>query len=72
MTLKTCTAQQLIDRLAVFISAHGNLPVYVLDADTGWLMEIGLIFQDEDPIEDQPEHFAITTSYHQSPEGFIE
>lgn len=64
---RTCTASQLIERLKTLIAEHGDLHVYARDADTRYRLPIGLMFRAEQPEEDRPARFEITTDYHNRP-----
>lgn len=59
----TCTATQLIQRLQALVDAHGDGPIYVEDAETGWLLAVG--------VTGDREGFLLTSSYHQEPDGYI-
>jgi len=70
MALKrTCTASQLMARLQQFVAEYGDLPVYADDADTGWILPIGLRYSPAHDWDEQPERFEITTSYSDRPDG---
>lgn len=63
-------ASKLIAALQTLIEKHGDLPICVLDADTEWLLEIGLQYKPEDPYTQS--HIEITSDYHELPEGYVE
>ncbi len=64
---KTCTASQLIERLQSLIEKHGDLKVLLDDPDTGWNLEIGLVYGED--YDGMPERFEITGSYGSRPDG---
>lgn len=68
----TCTASQLVARLQALIAQHGDLPVYARDADTQWRLPIGLMFREEQPTQERPARFEITTEYHGRPRADFE
>jgi hypothetical protein len=69
---RTCTASQLVARLQALIAEHGDLPVYARDADTHWRLPIGLMFRAEQPQEERPARFEITTDYNERPRSDFE
>lgn len=59
-------ASQFMKRLQELIDEHGDRPIVVLDADTGWDLVPGIV------LESSPFHrFEITSDYDQDPEGKI-
>jgi hypothetical protein len=66
---KTCKASQLVERLQKLIAQYGDLPVYAVDADTQWVLPIGLVFSREELIEKWPARFEIISEYYGRPEG---
>jgi hypothetical protein len=72
---KTCTASQMVERLQRLIEKYGDLSVYARDADTGWLLPVGLTFSDAQPVlfsDAQPylhriARFEVCTEYYGRP-----
>ena len=60
----TCNASQLVTELQRMIAEHGDKPVYISDADTGWLMCIGVQHVKAD--DDAPERLEIAGDYHEN------
>lgn len=71
--IETCLASQLVDRLQSVIAEHGDLPVFVHDADTDWLLPVGIVYADDDKwrcVHPNP-RLEITADYHSEPKGYI-
>lgn len=64
---RTCKASQLVARLLVLMFKYGDLPVYARDPDSRYRLPIGLMYRKEDPGNDRPARFEITTDYHDRP-----
>lgn len=64
---KTLKASELISVLVQAISEHGDLPVYLDDPDTGWLLGVNINTDTKRRLEDYPQYdevFTIVASYH--------
>lgn len=66
---RTCAASQLIDRLREMVDQHGDLPVYLRDPDTDYLLPIGLLHKREDAVEEWPARLEIRSTYGGRPDG---
>lgn len=66
---RTCSALQLIAELQRLVSEHGDLPVFVRDADTSYRLPLGLMFREAQPLEDRPKRFEICSEYFVRPRG---
>jgi hypothetical protein len=64
--MATPFASQFITRLQALVDEHGDLPIQVIDADTGWMLDPGLIGPRPGFY---PQGFEITTEYDNDPEG---
>ena len=64
--MATPLASQFIARLESLVAKHGDLPLQVMDADTGWMLDPGLIGPRPGFF---PQQFEITTDYKDNPEG---
>lgn len=64
---KTCTTTQLIAGLQKQLRERGDLPVYLDDPDTNWVLPIGIMFREAD--EYDPARLEITSGYYGRPEG---
>ncbi len=62
-------ASELINVLRDIIAEHGDLPVVTKDPDTGWRLEIGVVYRDSNNIEGYPRRIEIRSSYHDRPKG---
>lgn len=65
----TCSIRQLIERLKEF---DENLPVYLRDPDTDWIMPIGIINGQDEKIFYKPVSIPcvlITSQYQGYPDG---
>lgn len=71
--LPTCRASQLVARIQELIAEHGDLPVYVQDADTEWSLPVGVTVGVADNIgaTHTGNVFHVTTEYHGVPAGYI-
>ena len=67
----TGKASQLIARLQALIAEHGDLPVYLDDPDTNWLMPIGCekFFGTEYYGRQDVQVICITSCYSGRPDG---
>jgi hypothetical protein len=68
----TCSIRQLIEQLKELEVQLGNLPVYLKDPDTDWIMPIGLIYSET--MEYQHKGITspcllITSEYYDYPDG---
>jgi hypothetical protein len=63
----TFLATELVARLQQLIREHGDLPVLVKDADTDWLLELGLFYAPADA--EGAACFLVGSSYHGEPHG---
>ena len=64
-------ASKVIAALQALIEKHGDLPVCVDDADTGWRLALGAEFHKEGP-DGLPSRIEIRADYHGLPEGYVE
>jgi hypothetical protein len=60
-----------VAQLQSLIDAHGDLPVYVRDADTEWRLPVGLVYQSAAESDEGAEQFEIRTDYYGEPRGYI-
>lgn len=62
-------ASKVIEAIQKLIDEHGDLPFCLEDADTGWMMPIGVyLTTDEWP---NNKCFAANAAYNDSPEGEV-
>jgi hypothetical protein len=68
----TCSIKQLIEQLKELEAQFGNLPVYLKDPDTDWIMPIGLVYSETLGYQHRAissECLLITSEYHGYPDG---
>jgi hypothetical protein len=61
------SASDLLDAIKSLIDQHGNLPIGLIDPDTGWLLPIGL---DIDEYEGK-KTLLIVSAYYGVPDGCV-
>ena len=67
-----CLASQLVNRLQSMIAEHGDLPIFVHDADTDWLLPVGIVYADDNEWASLPNpRIEIAASYYREPDGYI-
>lgn len=63
-------ASSVIKAIQSLIDEHGDLPFYLEDADTGWMMKIG-VYQTINEYPDGNKCFAANADYSGQPEGEV-
>ncbi len=69
---ETYKASELIIKIQDLINQHGDVPVIANDPDTGYRLEIGIVFRPENKVEEYPDRFEIKSTYYGRPEGHKE
>lgn len=67
MNFKLPKASEAIAAIQKLIDAHGDIPIALDDPDTGWIMPIGVEYQNNDG----EEIIAVVSDYHGKPDNCI-